>query len=75
MEDELKTPYFVLKPSADGIHGEASRIAMGAYAAWIKDSHPAMAVDLVDWADREREALREAYDKQISELENESQGG
>lgn len=73
MKDELKTPYFVLKPGAKGIHGEASRIAMAAYAAWIKDSHPKMSAELIEWAEREREALHEACDKQISELDNESQ--
>jgi len=48
--DELMLKYFVLKPKGDSIHAKASRVAMHAYARTIKDTHPELSKQLVDWA-------------------------
>ena len=45
----LETKYFVLKPTASGAHGVASRIAMRTYAREIGDHDPELAESLRAW--------------------------
>ena len=45
--------YFVLKPAGDDAYAKASRAAMHHYAKFIKAENPALAHDLIGWADTE----------------------
>lgn len=51
--------YFVLKPEGDDIYAQSSRRAMRAYAKLIQVENPELAKELVEWADREYEAMAE----------------
>lgn len=50
----LEMRYFVLKPSAAGIHGKACRAALRRYADLIATTEPEFAADLRAWADAEQ---------------------
>ena len=45
--------YFVLKPKGNDEYARASRVAMRAYADWIKKTNPDLAEQLMDWANKE----------------------
>ena len=49
----LVMKYFVLKPKGDNKYAEASRKAMGTYAAVISHENPELALELIEWASKE----------------------
>lgn len=49
----LLMKYFVLKPKGRGTHARASRAAMRAYAAVVKQCNPELSDELHQWADNE----------------------
>ena len=51
----LEMKYFVLKPRGKGVHAQASRLALHAYAIIIQDTDPQLALDLRTWAMKEQE--------------------
>lgn len=55
----LEMRYFVLKPSASGIHGKACRAALRAYSNVVVAENPELAADLNAWANVEDEKLGE----------------
>lgn len=48
--------YFVLKPQGADIYAAASRVAMRAYATHISNENSELRDNLLEWADRERDA-------------------
>ena len=52
MKEGLLLKYFVLKPKGGCPYGEASRMAMLAYAKAIKKENPQLAKDLKEWVQR-----------------------
>jgi hypothetical protein len=57
MMDGLKMKYFILNPSKDDSYGNASRMAMHAYADAIEAANPQLAKELREWAQREYDRL------------------
>lgn len=51
----LEMRYFVLKPEGNGRHNKASRMAMRAYARYIKQFDEKFADELCKWANKEAE--------------------
>ncbi len=51
----LELRYFVLKPSAAGLHGKACRAALRKYASMMLETEPELAADLRAWCDAEQE--------------------
>ena len=49
MNNGLQMKYFVLNPTKQDSYGEASREALLAYANAIKDTNPALSLDLDLW--------------------------
>lgn len=50
----LEMRYFILKPSAAGLHGAASRAVLRKYASMMAETEPEFASDLHAWADAEQ---------------------
>jgi len=48
----LQLKYFVLNPTKDDEYGEASRLAILAYANHIKTTNPDLARDLFIWVNK-----------------------
>lgn len=51
----LETKYFVLKPGGNSRHHKASRMAMRAYARYMRQFDPKLADDICNWANKESE--------------------
>ncbi len=60
--DRLMLKYFVLKPAGDGIHAQASRKALRAYANVIRNDDVELSDELREWASCEN---AEAYARSI----------
>ena len=59
----LLMKYFVLKPSGNDPYARASREALSAYAASIRQENPELARNLSEWALKENgEAIRRLSD-------------
>lgn len=51
----LEMKYFVLRPKGNDEHAIASRVAMQAYAQWIAQTDPDLALDIIQWEENEQE--------------------